>query len=249
LVLPSFFPTQPHSTRAPPDAPTLVVELDMRDSAPVQAALQKHGLYAEGDSIDRHLSPQDLAHLRTALQHFDMPFAQAARMKPWLLANLLAALNLERHGYQRNQGIEYFLLALADKQQMKVQELESADYQMALFDRMTESEQAQYLLENLADLDDAGGFKDAALIDAWSNAKGDSFERVMHESLAGKPASADFTRRVLLDERNPKMADKIDALLRQDGTAFVAVGALHLVGKGGVPNLLKQKGYVVDKLY
>jgi uncharacterized protein len=247
--LPSFFPLEPEVTRALSEARTLVVELDVRDMAPVQAALQKHGLYAEGDSIDRHLSPQDIARLRTALQHFDMPFAQAARMKPWLLANLLTALNLERHGYQRNQGVEYFLLALADKQKMKVQELESADYQMALFDRMTESEQAQYLLENLADLDDAVGFKDAALIDAWSNAKGDSFERVMHESLVGKPASADFTRRVLLDERNPKMADKIDGLLQKSGTTFVAVGALHLVGKGGVPSLLKQKGYVVDKLY
>lgn len=247
--LPSFFPLDPEVMHALAEARTLVVELDVRDSAPFQAALQKHGLYADGDSIDRHLSPHHMARLQVALQRFDLPLAQAARMKPWLLANLLTGLNLERHGYQRSQGVETFLLALADKQRMKVMALESADYQMALFDGMTESEQAQYLLENLADLDDDDGIKDAALIEAWSNAKGDSFERVMHESLAGKPASADFTRRVLLDERNPKMAKKIDALLQQDGTAFVAIGALHLVGKGGVPNLLKQKGYVVDKLY
>jgi hypothetical protein len=45
------------------------------------------------------------------------------------------------------------------------------------------------------------------------------------------------------------MTDKIAALLNGGGTAFVAVGLLHLVGEHGVPNLLAQKGYVVEKLY
>jgi hypothetical protein len=248
--LPSFFPLEPVVTRALAQSRTLVVELDVRNALPFQAALQKHGLYAEGDSIDHHLSQQDMTRLRQALQRFDIPFEQAARMKPWLLANLLVGLNLERHGYQRSQGIEYFLLAFADKQKMRVQELESADYQMALFDGMSEEKQAQYLLENLTELDDGQtDSKDAALIDAWAHANGPAIENVVRASLSEKTASAEFTRRVLLDERNPNMAKKIAGLLNVPGASFVAVGLLHLVGSKGVPALLQQRGYQVEKLY
>lgn len=248
--LPSFFPLEPVVTRALAQSRTLVVELDVRNALPFQAAVQKHGLYAEGDSIDRHLSPQDMTRLRQALQRFDIPFEQASRMKPWLLANLLVGLNLERHGYQRSQGIETFLLAFADKQKMRVQELESADYQMALFDSMSEEKQAQYLLENLSELDDGqADAKDAALIDAWAHANGPAIENVLRASLTEKTASAEFTRRVLLQQRNPLMTNKIATLLNGGGTAFVAVGLLHLIGENGVPNLLTQKGYVVEKLY
>jgi uncharacterized protein YbaP (TraB family) len=45
------------------------------------------------------------------------------------------------------------------------------------------------------------------------------------------------------------MAKKIAGLLNVPGASFVAVGLLHLVGARGVPNLLMQKGYVVEKLY
>jgi uncharacterized protein len=248
--LPSFFPLEPVVTRALEQSRTLVVELDVRKTLPFQAALQKHGLYAEGDRIDRHLSQPDMMRVQQALQRFDIPFEQAARMKPWLLANLLVGLNLERHGYQRSQGIEYFLLAFADKQKMRVQELESADYQMALFDGMSDEKQAQYLRENLAELDDGqADSKNAALIDAWAHANSPAIENVIRASLSEKTESAEFTRRILLDERNPNMAQKVTGLLKVPGSSFVAVGLLHLVGARGVPSLLTQKGYVVEKLY
>jgi uncharacterized protein YbaP (TraB family) len=248
--LPSFFPLEPQLMHALTHAQRLVVELDPRNDEAMQEALRRHGMYDDGDSIDRHLSHAAVTQLQRAMASFDIPYERAARMKPWLVTNLLISLNLERHGYQRSQGIELFLLAVADQKKIAVQELESADYQMALFDSMTESEQEQYLIENLAQLDDGDALKqDVALINAWAHAKGSTFEDMLRATLEGKPASAEFTQRILLDKRNPPMANKIAALLDEDGSSFVAVGSLHLIGKNGVPNLLRQKGYVVEKLY
>lgn len=45
------------------------------------------------------------------------------------------------------------------------------------------------------------------------------------------------------------MASKIEALLREDETTFVGGGLLHMVGETGVPILLRQRGYEVEKLY
>jgi uncharacterized protein YbaP (TraB family) len=37
--------------------------------------------------------------------------------------------------------------------------------------------------------------------------------------------------------------------MKSEGTTFVGVGLLHLVGEDGVPKLLQQRGYEVEKLY
>lgn len=246
--LPTFFPLDAQVTQALARATRLVVELDIRNDAPFQQALLKHGVYAGGDSIDRHLAPDSLAKLRQALQGFGIPFEQVMHLKPWLVTNLLMGLDLERNGYQRQNGVESFLLANA--QAKTVLELESAEYQMSLYDALSDAQQEQYLRENLAEL--AGGMtlkKSRALIDAWAAANGEAMELLYRESLAEKTLSSEFTHRVLLDKRNPEMANKIEALLAHDETAFVGVGLLHLIGETGVPTLLRERGYEVEKLY
>ena len=247
---PTFFPLEAEVTRALSRASKLVLEIDIRHPEPFRTALQKHGLYANGDSIERHLSADSMTRLQQALQEAGVTLEQVRNMKPWLVTNMLIGLDLERHGYQRSQGIEVFLLSLADAQTKAVQELETAEYQMSLFDSMSDAVQEQYLRENLAELHDGNALKKAqALIDAWESANGDALEAMMRDSLQEKSASAEFTHRVLLEKRNPEMANKIEALLRNDETTFVGVGLLHMVGETGVPTLLRQRGYEVEKLY
>jgi len=247
---PAFFPLSAEVNHALARAGKLVLEIDIRQAEPFQQALHKHGIYPVGDSVDRHLSTDSLMQLQQALQAFGIPFGDVKHLKPWLLANMLIGLDLERNGYQRSHGIEVFLLSLADTQAKTVDELESAEYQMSLFDAMSDAMQEQYLRENLAELGDGNALKKAqALIDAWEKADIDAVEAFVRESVGEKTISSEFTRRVLLDKRNPEMANKIETLLRNDETTFVGVGLLHMVGETGVPILLRQKGYEVEKLY
>lgn len=248
--LPDFFPLESEVTRALTSASKLVLEIDVRNNAPFQDALQKHGVYAGDDTLERHLSADSLAQLRNALHGFGIPFANVRHMKPWLVTNLLIGLDLERNGYQRSHGIEVFLLSLIDQQAKAVQELESAEYQMSLFDSMTDAMQEQYLRENLAELNDGNALRRArALIDAWANANGNALEQLVRDSQNEKTTSSEFMHRILLDKRNPEMANKIEVLLKNDATTFVGVGLLHLVGETGLPKLLRERGYQVEKLY
>lgn len=247
---PEFFPLEPQVTQALSGASKLVLEIDIRDQALFQRALQKHGLYAPGDSIDRHLSPAGLAELRLALPRYGLAFDHVRQMKPWMLTNMLLSLELARHGYHYSQGVERFLLSLTEGQAKSVLALESADYQMSLFDDMNEATQEQYLREQLAELGDGNSLKKSvALIDAWADGNGDAIESIMREELEEKSVISEFTQRMLLDRRNPAMADKIETLLRNDAHTFVGVGLLHLVGNGSVPALLRQRGYEVERLY
>ena len=53
---------------------------------------------------------------------------------------------------------------------------------------------------------------------------------------------------ILLFNRNPNMARQIKGFLDQGETYFVVLGAAHLIGKGGVVELLKNEGFKVDQL-
>ena len=227
-----------------------MLEIDVRNDASFQGALQKHGMYANGDTVERHLSADTIAQLRNALQDAGIAYENMQHMKPWLLANLLMGLDLERNGYRRKYGIEYFLLSVADRQAKAVHELESAEYQMALYDDMTDAMQEQYLRETLAEIGSGSALKKAqVLIDAWAEANGTAMEDMLRTSLTENTLSSGFTRRVLLDKRNPEMADKIEALLKSGESNFVGVGLLHLLGENGVPKLLQQRGYEVEKVH
>jgi uncharacterized protein YbaP (TraB family) len=60
-------------------------------------------------------------------------------------------------------------------------------------------------------------------------------------------AEDDEMTRQLLGARNKIMVERMSALL-DSGGAFVAVGALHLVGKGGLIALLREAGYNVTAI-
>jgi uncharacterized protein YbaP (TraB family) len=52
----------------------------------------------------------------------------------------------------------------------------------------------------------------------------------------------------LLDERNPALADAIAALHARGEHVFAAVGSLHMIGPLGLPALLAQRGFRVQRI-
>jgi uncharacterized protein YbaP (TraB family) len=50
------------------------------------------------------------------------------------------------------------------------------------------------------------------------------------------------------DERNVKMAERIETFLKDSDAYFVLVGAGHLVGDKGIVRLLQDKKYKVEQL-
>ncbi|MEO5932505.1 MAG: TraB/GumN family protein [Duganella sp.] len=245
-----FYPLDPEASRALLDSKTLVLELDIRQDVPFQKALARHGRYADGDMVQNHLSPATLNKMMPALAKAGLSLQSVQHYKPWLIANLLVGTELDLHGFQRSQAVEYALLAAAQKQEKTVHELESAEYQLSLFEMLDARQQEQYLAETLADLASGSSLKKSqALIEAWSSADAPGIKAAWQSATTGDSISAGFMQRVLLGKRNPEMVANIERIMQQDQVAFVGVGLLHLVGDDGLPQLLKRRGYQVEQLY
>lgn len=247
---PSFYPLAPEAERALAGADHVVVELDPRRERAFGHALDKHGRYAAGDDISRHVSADTLARLRTALHAEGVSLASMAHLKPWLVANLLLGMKLDRQGYRRSEGVEQRLLAQAERRGVRVVQLESADLQLALFDSMNDVEAERYLRDTLGGLADGSALEHAQrTIDAWRSGNAAALDAVLLDATAGRSEIADFTRRKLLGRRNADMAAQIDTLLGERGVLFVGVGFLHLLGNNGLPQLLAQRGYLIERLH
>ncbi|MBB3223407.1 TraB/GumN family protein [Pseudoduganella umbonata] len=245
-----FFPLEPEVTRALDHASSLVLEIDTRHHEPFQVALAKYGNYPAGESITRHLSPGALARLEKALAKAGIAMRNVEGYRPWLVANILVGSEIEKHGYHRSNGVEGFLLSAAVKQKKTVRELETADYQLSLFASLDDAQQEKYLIENLDDLDNGKALqKSAGLIDAWSTADAARIAALARELTTGDTVSATFMDRTLLRQRNPQMTAHIEEIMRSDEVAFVGIGLLHLVGEESVPELLRRRGYDVEKMY
>jgi uncharacterized protein YbaP (TraB family) len=53
---------------------------------------------------------------------------------------------------------------------------------------------------------------------------------------------------VLVTKRNGYFAQRIEELIKGEGTSFVAIGAAHYAGPDGIIALLARDGYQVQKL-
>ena len=246
----SFYPMAPDAERALGTADHIVVELDTLAPGDFARAFDKYGRYPAGDDIAHHVSNDTLARLRTALHGEGLSLASMAHLKPWLVANLLLSMTLERQGYHRSEGVEHALLTQARRRGARVAQLESADFQLALFDSMSPVESERYLRETLAGLRDGSLVGQARrAIEAWRSGDSAALDAVLRDATAGRSETAEFTRRKLLGRRNPDMAAQIDHLMGEGGVLFVGVGLLHLLGDNGLPQLLAQRGYLVERVY
>ena len=54
--------------------------------------------------------------------------------------------------------------------------------------------------------------------------------------------------RILLDERDEQMTEKAREYMNSDKTVFMAVGLAHVLGDGGIIDILRNDGYVIERV-
>ena len=247
---PDFFPLEQEAARAFAAAHTYALEVDVSDGAALQAALAQRASYAGNDTLDRHLSPAGLQRTRKALEKIEIPYAAVARAKPWMVANLFELTLLEHAGYRSAEGVDVILLQQAQAQGKKIVALESAEYQMSLFDAMSDRDQEQYLIDSLDEMQSGETVRQLQeLLAAWEHADQAALDAALRDVEADQSASGKFFREALLARRNPVMADKIAALAQAEDGSFTGVGVMHLLGPGGIPQLLAKRGFEVTRIY
>jgi uncharacterized protein len=228
------YPLDPRIERAFAEADTLVLEVPLDAAALAKATtlMQQSGLYAPPDALDKHLDPATMAKLKKAIAATGMPLQAFLQMRPWFAAMTIALLRLQAEGFQPKYGIDvHFFEAGKDKRQHA---LETIEAQAGLLSGMPNKLQLENLRQTLDELDQAGPTMRAAFA-AWRRGDGAAIDELMLAPLRKRyPA---LYKRLFVD-RNRRMTAAVERLLAGKGTAFVVVGAGHLVGKDSIIRML-----------
>ncbi len=228
------------------EADTFVFEVPMDAASRAHAAayFRDNALMPAGLSLPSMFDSEMRSDFRDVvmLTHADPTFI--VYMRPWLAALVLEGAASGTSGLYPAEGVDNKVYALAKARGVtQFRSLERDQDQFKLFIKEGhEQDEVSDLRITFKDILTHRGKDDRALLPAWM--KGDT------RKLAGllpenKGTSAVF-RKAWLDDRNRKWVPQIEAMLNEPHTFFITVGAAHLVGPTGVPNLLRAAGYKVD---
>ena len=244
---PDFYPFEKRLDAALTRAPVLALEIDPGIAPEVAArAMQKYALAPSGMRVPSELAPR----LAKALAAQGIPPETFASFKPWLVATILSVNEFIRLGYSQADAVDVRLAALARQRKVKVIELESVDSQMALLNSLSLEQQWAFVDNTIKQMASGEAALEAKQIaNAWATADQKGLNAIAERVATDDSVGGKFTREVLLDGRNGALADKIAALMAREDHSMAAIGVLHLIGKGSVPERLQAKGLKVERIY
>jgi uncharacterized protein len=223
------------------ESDVLALELDPLDPA-VQAAMQRAP--ASGP-LPAALKDQ----LARQLERVCLPVQAVAAMHPLMQAMTVSILDAARDGLMVAYGQEFSLAGFARARQMPVVSLETAERQLAALIPKNSAAVEKLLASTLEQLGSGTSRRVLArMAAAWE--RGDLEELASFERWCDCVKTPEDRAMIsaINDDRNPDMADKIAALHGERKRVFAAVGALHMTGPKALPELLRARGFQVERV-
>ena len=240
-----FYPLPAPIEDAFRNSQTVVFETDLAEleDLKTQFKLLQLGQFPAGETLEKNISKETYAKLQAKLKGTAGLNTMLDQFRPWMAAVTLVVFEIQKLGFDPNNGIDKYFHRQALKDKKQIEGLETVDFQTGLFADLSKEDQESFLKETLDDID---GFSKTFddIIDGWKTGDSKKVEGLMLDSMRKYPA----IYKKFVTDRNERWVPKIEGLLRSGKDAFVVVGAGHLVGTNGVVELLKKKGIPVQQL-
>jgi len=243
MAKPEFYPLDPVIEKSFADADYLVLEvrMDPMSMYTMGKGIRDQGMYSGSQTVFDHIDKQTADMFRNYLKHKNLPLSLFSKYKPGMIMMQLAALEIQKMGFSPQHGIDMYFMRKANGMKRPVLGLETAQQQIAFLAELPgDSALLRYSILSLKDLPQKMG----EIVQAWKTGDTKAMHALFTDTVAEykklKPVM-----KILIDDRNVKMAEKIGAYLKSDKVYFIVVGAGHLTGPLGLPSLLKKAGFTV----
>ncbi|MDI1253645.1 TraB/GumN family protein [Thermomonas sp.] len=242
------YPLPAEVVRAFDDAESLLFEIDPREmnSPDTMAAARKYMAYAPGKSLSTVLPKPTLEKLDKVMAASGGSVQAMEQSEPWAVSLGMILAVTQTMGFKAELGLDRNLMERAAKAGKPTAGLETVDAQLKAMDSVPYDEQAEGLDEFLDDPMKAA--KQITDMHAWWRA-GDvaKLDSGMRVDMAKKTP---ISYKLLDVDRNNIWVPLIEQRLtgsKHDDT-LVVVGSLHLLGKDGLVEKLRAKGYKVERI-
>ena len=227
------------------DVRILVFEMNL-DSASTpksQSFIMQKASYGNDMTLEKSLKAETYTLAGEKANEIGLPIATLNGFKPWFFSLSLIAVKLQSLGYNPNHGIDKYFFNKAKETEKQILAFETLEYQINLFDELSDDFQELIVLQTLNELDVIETEIDQ-LVESWKKGDVKGMEATVLKSLGEFPEIQER----FINKRNKNWLPQIIEYLQAKEKTMIIVGAGHLVGKEGLVNLLQDKGYQVDQL-
>jgi len=222
----------------------LVLEIDVNGVTPevAQKVTLSKALYSDGTTLQQNISAKDYELARQRAEQLGLDMQVLNPVKPWFVSMTLVAFRLQQLGFEHSLGVDNFLATRAKNNGTPVSGLETLEYQIGVMDELSKGDQELLLRQSLSDLNLLDEHIHG-IVQAWLKGDANALEPLLLGSMREYPG----IHGKLIVERNRRWVPQIEKMLEQGGGVLVAVGAAHVLGKDGVVEMLKQRGYKLEQ--
>lgn len=219
--------------------------LEMVPDTTAMVTMSKSMMFANGKTLQAVVGDQLFAQLSPLMLQRGIPAQALAMFKPWAVF-----LTLSVPPQKTGMFLDLVLYEKAKQQQKMLCGLETAEEQVMIFEE-TSLEDQILLLQQLVRDPQAQDQQLAQLTEKYLARDIGGLVTLSQEFDDATPQeqkSAEAFLARLIDDRNARMVERMLPRLEQ-GSAFIAVGALHLSGARGILQFLVDRGYTVSAVY
>jgi uncharacterized protein YbaP (TraB family) len=208
-----------------------------------QQKLMDKAMLPEGQTLEQQLPPEMYQTLKARLEAAGLPSLVYERLRPSMAAMMLEAMQIRELGFDPEFGLDKHYYNLARDQGKETGALETLDFQIGLATEFTRQEGELVVKSTLKGMDKTKQ-ELGSLMKAWQTGDSGKLGILLNEALQEAPVI--YKR--FLTERNQRWVPQLEEMARGGKNVIVIVGAGHLVGKEGVVELLRKKGWKVTQL-
>jgi len=254
LMPKNAYPLNPKIEASFNESDVLAIEADPGkiDQTKVQQLIMSTGMYPEGETLKTNIDTELYQKIEKVFKTFGMPMQQIDMFKPWFVGFNLAVLQIQKTKMDPKLGIDLHFIEKARSEEIEIIELESGMAQLELLTSFPEESQEQYLAYSLDNYQNVQEMFDT-MLDAWSTGNAELMNTATRQKMLDfcktMPGMEEYYDKMFF-QRDIKIVEKLDKILKSnDGkTYFVVVGAGHLIGKDGLLQLLKDRGYTTKQM-
>lgn len=231
--------------RAYADSSRLVMEIDLGKLDPQQLAgwMLEHGRLPAGTTLRAVLGAERYGAVTRAAGDLGLSQQALDDEAPWVVAIELTDLEYLKLGFDPNQGVEEQLVERAHADGKATAGLETVDAELGSLVALSRADQVRLLDQTLRELDEPPSELEE-IVNAWRSGNAPRLAQL----LAGEYREFPALYRPLVTERNRLWLPQLEQMLAGRDNCLVVVGALHLVGDGGLLELLRRDGFKPEQL-
>lgn len=197
--------------------------------------------YEEDGNVYNHLSSAGKDKINSLAKEVNLNMNDLKHARLWAIYSTFLDTQLNKSGFN-NEGVDAYFLKKV-KYGHNILELESIEKQYDIMNEISDSEQEKQYLTDVSSMKEEGEKNEKSY-----NAYVQGDEKTLTKLSVNAVKKYLETYKIEIKDRDLQMADKIGNYLNSNDTYFVVAGAAHCVGSDSIINILKKKGYKVERV-